>query len=231
MIGTKALVTGGSRGLGKAICHGLANQGATVTVLARNASLLQQVVQELPCDHHQSHQFIPLDLLDINQLTNIETRHFQDVSVLVNCAGMANYHLLSRTSNEEIINTLNLNLLAPMILSKMIYKLMLKLKPSTLKPSILNVSSVLSLPDYTLPGTAVYAALKAGLNGFTQSLSNEFRGRIRVNAVMPGLIRETDMGSAISYNGIDPVDIDTVVKGCLDILQNDTINGQCITIN
>lgn len=230
MNGRKALITGGSRGLGRALSHKLALEGVNVTLLARNSDDLQQVVKQLPRKSHQNHSYLALDLLNTSQLTQLNSKHTQDVSILVNCAGMTNYSLLTKTSPEEICNTINLNLLVPILLSRIVGKSMLKFKSPQFRPAILNISSVLSLPEYQLPGTSVYAALKAGLNGFTKSLSGEFRDRIRVNSVLPGLIRETDMGSSIVHENIEPVSIEAVLDKCVEIIKDDSLNGECITI-
>lgn len=230
MKGRRALITGGSRGLGKALSHKLAQNGASITLVARNAALLKETAATLPKPYNQHHRILPLDLLDLHKLNQLNSQVFEDVSILINCAGMTNHLLLSRTSPTEIANTINLNLTVPILLSKLAIKPMLKSK-SEVKPVILNVSSILSSPDVMVPGTSVYSALKAGLNGFTKSISCELRQRIRVNSILPGLIAETDMGAGIKHEGVTPVSLDTVVQKCIEIIEDESINGECIDCN
>lgn len=96
-------------------------------------------------------------------------------------------------------------------------------------PSILNISSVLSLTGLTTPGTTLYAALKAGILGFTESLAAELNGKVRVNAVLPGLVTETDMGKNATVGGKFPiVSLEEVVDSCVEVICDETLNGQYI---
>lgn len=225
------VVTGASRGLGKAISLELARQGASVVLVARNSKLLEETERQLPRNDSQSHKILPINLLESLTIPNYAD-HFQDVSVLVNCAGMTNYSLLLRLLTEEICNTVNLNLVAPMLLAKMAYKPMVSLykKNPDFKPTIVNISSMLALPSIQIPGSAVYAALKAGVDAFTLGLSNEMRGRVRVNSILPGLIKETDMGTKSKLN-VKPVSIDTVVSKVVETIKDQNVNGECILVN
>ncbi|KAK6456369.1 3-oxoacyl-reductase [Scheffersomyces xylosifermentans] len=243
--GQKALVTGASKGLGKAIAEKLASQGCSVTLLARNEELLRKTVESLPLvTSGQTHQVLQFDLLSIvNEAskTNNNTRlatSLDGVSILVNCAGVTTKSLLPKLQNDETLSTLNLNLVAPIILSKLAYIPMLKMSRKLLKngtedsfqsPVILNISSVLSFTNKAVPGTSVYAASKAGLLGFTTALSAEFGGRVRVNALLPGLIPETEMGSASNIEAeLGAVSLSKVVDKASEIIGNNKINGQCI---
>ena len=110
-----------------------------------------------------------------------------DASVLVNAAGVAQSGLLLRTSEEKITNVLHTNLLGPMMLSKALLKGMLRQKQG----AILSIGSVLGATG--LQGEVVYSASKAGLLGFTKSLSKEVAPKgIRVNLLVPGYV-STDM--------------------------------------
>lgn len=225
MNGRTALVTGASRGLGKAIATKLALSGASVTLLARNKDLLEQTKRELPTQHQQAHRMLPIDLQDHNQLPNV-IPYLNDCSILINCAGITNHKLLPRMPEEEIVNTININLTVPILLSRLAIKPMLKVKHMT--PSIINISSILSLMQYSTAGTSVYAALKAGLDGFTRSLSTELRGKIRVNSILPSLM-ETDMGEGAQLD-VNPVAVETVVQEVLNTIRDETINGECIVV-
>lgn len=252
-IGKKALVTGASKGLGYALSQRLAQLGCSVTLLARNEKLLKKNIDSLPIvASDQSHRYIRCDLQELldkesdsnmrihNELMNSLT----GISILVNCAGITNHRLLPRISRDEILSTVGLNLTAPIILSKLSCRPMMKVASklkanldleSFKKPIILNISSILSMTDNTLPGTAVYAALKAGLLGFTKSLAAEFRGKIRVNSLLPGLIVGTQMGSNAMIDDsevkLKEVSLDEVVGKAIEIISNDSINGQNVVID
>ncbi|RCK62220.1 3-oxoacyl-[acyl-carrier-protein] reductase FabG [Candida viswanathii] len=194
--GQTALVTGGSRGIGLAISKKLALEGATVTLLARDERRLQASLQELSTQHGQQHTYHALDLLKLLHTKHQHDVHLGSPSMLVNCAGVTNHSLLHRTRMDEIYDTVNLNLTVPIVLTQMVLKDMIRNSRKT-SPAVLNILSVLSMTQYVVPGTSVYAASKAGLLGFTKSLAAELKGKVRVNALMPGLVKETDMGSGV----------------------------------
>ncbi|ABN67516.2 3-oxoacyl-[acyl- carrier-protein] reductase [Scheffersomyces stipitis CBS 6054] len=242
--GHKAVITGGSKGLGKAISQKLASQGCSVVLLARSRDLLEQNVKELPkVTDSQQHSYLLVDLQSLSrespsskiysQLANC----FENTSILVNCAGITTRNLLSKSTSEEINTVIDLNLIAPIILSKLAYKPMLKksrkLSRDTTEeinsPTILNISSVLSMTNISIPGTSIYAASKAGLLGFTRSLAAELGGRVRVNALMPGLIPDTEMGAATDLaDKIQTVAMSAVVDQAVSIIGDNTLNGKCL---
>lgn len=253
-IGKKALVTGASKGLGYALSQRLAQLGCSVTLVARNDKLLKTNINSLPViASHQRHSYIRCDLQELlndedpdskSRLNNELINCLSDVSILVNCAGITTHKLLPRISRDEIVYTVSLNLIAPIILSKLSYRPMMKVASklktsldsgSFKKPIMLNISSILSMTDSTLPGTTVYAALKAGILGFTKSLAAELKGKIRVNALLPGLIVGTQMGSDAMIDDSElkskTVSLDEVVDKAIEVISNDSINGQNVIID
>lgn len=243
LLNNKALITGASRGVGCELAKKLASLGCSVTLLARNETLLKENLKSLPqVSNHQQHNYIKYDLEELiktrksSTMTRIE-QELVNLSILINCAGITNHSLLSRTSPESIISTINLNLTVPILLSKLATKPMLKIaakrKQDEILPVIVNVSSVLSFTGKTVPGTSVYAALKAGILGFTESLASELKGRVRINTVVPGLIKETDMGqnATISGDNVPVVELSTVVSEVVEIIKNSTINGQNLVLH
>ncbi|KAI5966852.1 uncharacterized protein KGF55_000261 [Candida pseudojiufengensis] len=226
--GQNALITGGSRGIGLAIATKLASQGASITLLARDEELLKNSLNQLPCDQNQNHSYKSFDLLSLVN-SDVAIKMLKDgiesPTILINCAGITTHALLHQSNSEMIKNTIDLNLTVPIMLCQLFIKDMLRQKK--LYPSILNISSVLSYTNHVIPGTSVYAASKAGLLGFTRSLSHELRGRIRVNAMLPGLVKETDMGSIVKSDLI-PISLDCVATKAINILEDRSINGQSI---
>ena len=241
LIGHKALITGASKGLGSAIAQELAKNGCSVTLLARNSKLLAENCKKLPIvDSSQTHLFIDYDLQRIlNGADKRITDTLEGTSILINCAGITTHSLLPRFADQQIIDTINTNLIAPIILTKWASKPMLttmkemKNSDTSLKsPVVLNIASVLSLTGTHLKGTTVYAASKAGLLGFTTSLASEFNGKIRINALLPGLILETDMGARANViKEVNTVSLKKVVDEAMVAITDNTINGQCIVVD
>ena len=228
--GQSALITGGSRGIGLAIAKKLAHQGASVTLLANHEAVLHQSVKLLSTEYNQQHSIQLMDLLqllkqdyDSSKLQELLKAH----TILVNCAGVTTHTLLQRTTQEQIKETINLNLIVPILLSQLCIKHMMRRRDHN--PSILNIASVLSYTEHVLPGTSVYAASKAGLLGFTKSLANELKGRVRVNSLLPGLVKDTDMGKTVKGD-LKVVSLDHVANKAAEVLIDPSVNGQSIVL-
>lgn len=231
--GQRALVTGASRGIGLALSQRLATLGCSVTMLARDSDMLYDNISTLSKLKKQEHKFIGYDLMHLVQGKEPDNHGFlvenlNESTILVNCAGLANYRLLPKLTNEAIVDTVGLNLIAPILLSKMAISPMLKLlKSLKVTPNIVNVSSLLSSLGVTISGTVPYCALKAGILGLTESLAAELNGKIRVNAVLPALVPETDMGKAASKN-LPKVALDDVVEIFEKVVTDESVNGKFI---
>jgi 3-oxoacyl-[acyl-carrier protein] reductase len=192
--GRVALVTGGSRGIGRAIALELARCGATVAVAARDADRVAGVVSEIEAAGGQARP-LALDVAD-PESTSTAFRSLLDaagrIDVLVNNAGITRDNLMLRMKAEEWDAVLATNLSGPFRLTQLALKPMLKQRSGR----IINVTSVVGLTGNA--GQANYAASKAGVIGFTRSVAREVATRgITVNAVAPGFI-ETDMTSAMN---------------------------------
>ena len=188
------LVTGASRGIGKAIALELATQGHTVIGTGTSHSSAENVTTGLRAARAQGRGVV----LDVNDLQQIEsvikeiTDEFGPISVLVNNAGVTEDNLLMRMKPSQWEKTLNTNLAAVFALTKLCLKGMTKARYGR----IINLSSVVGATGNA--GQTNYAASKAGLIGFTKSLALEIASRgITVNAVAPGFI-DTDMTSALA---------------------------------
>ncbi len=192
--GKVALVTGGSRGIGRAVCVKLAALGARVFV---NYSSSPESAQETValCKGHEavaeSIGFNVGDSAQVDQAFDKIKSSAGGVDILVNNAGISRDGLLMRMKDEDWAQTLNTNLTGSFYCARAASKQMLRAK----KGAIVNISSVVG--EMGNAGQAAYVASKAGLIGLTKSMARELGSRnITVNAITPGFI-ETDMTSAL----------------------------------
>jgi 3-oxoacyl-[acyl-carrier protein] reductase len=192
--GKVALVTGASRGIGRAIARLLATRGATVFLGARDASRLAEAVAEIESVGGRA-RALSLDVADRASVTAAFARILEDggrIDHLVNNAGITRDNLLLRMKAEEWDQVLATNLTGVFHCTQAALRPMLKQRSGR----IVNVTSVVGLAGN--PGQANYAASKAGILGFTKSVAREVASRsITVNAVAPGFI-DTDMTAAMT---------------------------------
>jgi len=194
LTGDIAIVTGASRGIGKAIALALAKQGAIVVGTATSdagAEAITVYLQQNVC------KGVGLKL-DVASRESIDAfiAHVQkevgNPSILVNNAGITRDNLLMRMKDEEWDDIMQTNLASVFRMSKAVLRGMMKQK----KGRIISIASVVGVSGN--PGQTNYCAAKAGIIGFTKSLAQEVGSRnITVNAVAPGFI-DTDMTKAIS---------------------------------
>jgi len=184
-----ALVTGASRGLGKAIALALAAEGASIAAVARSEEALKETLEAIRATGGVAEPF-PLDVADgaaVEAAVEKIAARFQHIDILVNNAGVTRDGLLMRMKSEDWDAVLNTNLKGAFHLTKQVGRLMVKQRAGR----IVNISSVIGLMGNA--GQANYAASKAGLIGFSKSVAREFASRnITCNVVCPGFI-ETDM--------------------------------------
>ena len=191
--GQVALVTGATRGIGRAIAQELARAGATVIGTATTDEGAAKIAEYLAAGHHPG-TGLKLDVADgaaiDAALAEIEGR-FGAVGILVNNAGITRDNLLLRMKDDEWDAVMATNLKAAFRLAKGVLRGMMKARHGR----IIQIGSVVGTSGN--PGQANYAAAKAALIGFTKSLAQEVGSRnITINCIAPGFI-DTDMTKAL----------------------------------
>jgi 3-oxoacyl-[acyl-carrier protein] reductase len=185
--GEIALVTGASRGIGKAIAEQLAAQGATVIGTATSDSGADNITAYLSPLGGKGLCLNVTDIDSISAVMKTISDEFGAVSILVNNAGITKDNLLMLMKEEQWHDIIDTNLTSVYRLSKAVIRSMMKAK----KGRIINIASVVGLTGN--PGQTNYSATKAGMLGFSKSLAREIGSRnITVNCVAPGFI-DTDM--------------------------------------
>ena len=187
--GKTALVTGASRGIGKAIALRLAQSGADLAVVSRSLDSLQNTLAAAQALGRKA-QGYAVDVADSEAVARTADqilKDFPQIDILVNNAGVTRDGLLMRMSEEDWNIVINTNLKGAFNWTKPIGRAMVRQRSGR----IINIASVIGLIGNA--GQANYAASKAGLIGFSKSVAREFAGRgITCNVVCPGFI-ETDM--------------------------------------
>lgn len=195
LAGKVAVITGASRGIGRATAVALAAEGANVVVnYARSSTAADEVVAAIT-ESGGSAIALQADVSDADQvdaLIKATLDKWGQVDVLVNNAGITRDTLLLRMKPEDWQAVINLNLSGVFLCTRAVSKIMLKQRSGR----IINIASVAGLMGN--PGQANYSAAKAGVIGFTKTVAKEMATRgITVNAVAPGFIK-TDMTEDLS---------------------------------
>lgn len=190
-----ALITGGSRGIGRAICLRLAGDGFDIAFTyskGAEAALETKAKCEALGVEAAAYQADVRDALNCAKLVQTVFERFGHIDVLVNNAGVTRDGLIMRMSDEDYDTVMNTNARGAFYMMREVSKLMLKARHG----HIINISSVVGVTGNA--GQVNYAASKAAVIGMTKSLARELAGRhINVNAIAPGFIR-TDMTDALS---------------------------------
>jgi len=224
----KVLLTGGSRGIGPIIAESLVNYGASVAIAARSESALQNVVSRLSKSGTRIFA-LTVDLRDQSQreyLIDNVIKEFGTIDILINNAGLeteGSYVELDWTSIQE---TVEVNLLAPMALTRFILPFMLKNESG----HIINIASIAAKSG--APYAAVYSGTKAGLAEWTRSLRLELADTpVRFSTIFPGYVREVGMFArfgmkspwiigSCSPNQVVKAVIHTIKKGDIERIVN-----------
>lgn len=190
-----AIVTGGSRGIGKAIALELAREGADVAVIYNgNKERADEVCQEIIKlgQKAEAYQCDVSDFEKVGQIVAEINKNLGTPEILVNNAGVTKDGLIFTLKEDDFDKVIDTNLKGTFNTIKHVSKLMMKKK----KGSIINVSSVSGMMGN--PGQANYASAKAGVIGLTKTIAKELAAKgIRCNAIAPGFVK-TDMTDKLS---------------------------------
>ncbi|WP_142413648.1 3-oxoacyl-[acyl-carrier-protein] reductase [Hathewaya massiliensis] len=193
--GKVAIITGGSRGIGRAIALKLASLGANIVINYRKYNeSVEETLKEIKAKDVEALGF-EVDSSDFNSVEKLvkdTLNHFGRIDILVNNAGITKDTLLMRMSEEDFDKVIDVNLKGTFNFVKHITPIMLKQREGR----IINISSVVGIVGNA--GQLNYASSKAGVIGLTKSLAKEVGSRgITVNAIAPGFIK-TDMTEVLS---------------------------------
>ena len=189
------LITGGSRGIGKAVAIKFAEKGNQIIInYVSEKTDTEKLKNELLEAGAKDVLLIKADVSnseDVKNMVKESIEKFEKIDILVNNAGITKDNLLMRMSEEEFDKVIQINLKGTYLVTKEVTKYMMKKRSG----SIVNLASVVGGAGNA--GQCNYAASKAGIIGFTKSIAKELASRnIRANAVAPGFI-ETDMTNVL----------------------------------
>ena len=198
--GKTAIITGGSRGIGKGIAMVFAQHGANVAFTfsssIESANSLEKELNNYGVKV-KSYQSNAADYKESQDLVENVLTDFGSIDVLVNNAGITKDNLLMRMGEEDFDKVIEVNLKSVFNMTKAVQKTMLKQR----KGSIINMSSVVGLKGNA--GQSNYAASKSGIIGFSKSIALELGSRnIRSNVIAPGFI-ETEMTAKLDEKTVD----------------------------
>mgnify|MGYP000922272344 FL=1 len=238
--GKVALVTGGSRGIGREIAIGFSKLGADIAITYNSNSTKAQELTEELIKNGVKAVAVKGDVSveeDVNSIVNLVEKELGGVDILVNNAGITKDNLLIRMSPNDWDEVMNVNLKGVFLCTKAVTRGMMKKKYG----KIINISSVVGITGN--PGQGNYSASKAGIIGFTKSMAKELASRgIRVNAIAPGFIQtemtdilkddiKKSMLNSIPLNHFGtPKDISHVVN-FLASEESDYITGEVIKVD
>lgn len=193
--GKKAVITGGSEGIGYAIAEAFVKNGADVLIISRNKKKLNRAVEKLSV-YNQKMNTISFDLSDLSNipaLTKEINLIYNKVDVLVNNAAIALFKKIEDMKPSELVQIINMNVQSPYILTQHLLPSILKTKGT-----IINISSYFS--HRMIPGrySTAYSLTKGAMDSFTKSLACELGPNgIRVNAIAPGSVKTPLFNTAI----------------------------------
>lgn len=204
-----ALITGGSRGIGSAVCKVLSANGAFIYIgYKQNTELANNTLEQVK-NSGGNGSIIKFDVSnphEVKETFSLIKKEKDKIDICVNCAGITIDKLLLQTTEEEIHSQINTNLLGTIYCCKESARYMLRQRNGR----IINISSIIGETGNI--GQTIYSATKAGIIGFSKSLARELGSRnITVNVISPGLIK-TDMTANLPDEYIESIKNNSSLK-------------------
>jgi 3-oxoacyl-[acyl-carrier protein] reductase len=226
LAGQTALVTGGSKGIGRAICLALAREGANVVITARHENEIKDTMDKLKAMNSES-LAIQADVRseeNVRRLISIIIDKFGRLDILINNAGVACKKRLEDTTLEEYEKIMDTNLKGVFLCTKYAIPYIRESKNG----KIINISSVGGI--HGLPEFSIYCASKFGVNGITESIASELIGEIKVYSICPGAV-DTDMYMSI-YSDRPRLKPENIAEKVLELASPDSkvASGKIIEI-
>lgn len=197
-----ALVTGGSRGIGRAICVKLAGMGLNIVFSYRSGEEAAAETERLCREQGADVLAVKMDVQDVSSCDSLVESACEfggRIDVLVNNAGITRDQLILKMKDEDFDSVIDVNLKGSFYMMRAVSKKMLRQRSGR----IINISSIVGL--HGNPGQVNYSASKAGIIGMTKSLAKELASRsITVNAIAPGMI-DTDMTGSMNEKAVNAV--------------------------
>ena len=201
-----AIVTGGTRGIGRAICYELVKKGIKVIVNYRKSDELAQKIQEELGDMVRIYKADVSKRDEVKGLIDFTLNEFGNIDILVNNAGIDQECQIQDITDEIWNNVINVNLYSAFCTIQEVLPTFLKNKSGC----IINISSIYGISGGAC--SAAYSASKAGMDGLTKSLAKELGpSNIRVNSIAPGCIN-TDMNAYLTEEDIVEIKNETPLK-------------------
>jgi Dehydrogenases with different specificities (related to short-chain alcohol dehydrogenases) len=226
LTGQTVLVTGGSKGIGRAICIALAIEEANITIAARNESEIKKTIdklKELGCKALA----IQADVRNEEDVRNLISRTVEEygrLDILINNAGVAHKKRLEETTLEEYNEIIDTNLKGVFLCTKYAIPHI----RNSMNGKIINISSEAGL--HGIPELSVYSASKFGVNGMTESLASELDGEIKVYSICPGGV-DTDMYKSL-YGQRPKLKPEHIAEKVMELVSPDSkvVSGKIIDI-
>ena len=230
-----AIVTGGTRGIGKAICYELVKNGIKVVINYKNSDELANQIKNELGDMVRIYKADVSKRDNVKDLIKFSLKEFKNIDILVNNAGIDQECMFQDITDEIWNNIMNVNLYSVFCMIQEVLPTFLKNKSGC----IINISSIYGISGGSC--AVAYSASKAGIDGITKSLAKELGpSNIRVNSIAPGCIN-TDMNSYLTENDWNEIKNETPLRKigngidiakCINWLVNDEFTtGQVISIN
>jgi len=200
--GKTAIVTGASRGIGRAIAEALAGEGMNLALAARGKEVLGQTARELSEKYGVKILPVPCDVScqkDLENLVSLAIKEFKKIDALINSAGVSSQHLFQEQPIEDIPRLMATNYFGPVMLTRLIINHFIENKGG----AVINITSGSTLVDPPPRGFIVYSSLKRALRAFGKGLFWEVRDLgIKVTSIMPG-VTDTALTGGLEEISVD----------------------------